>query len=630
MPTSLPLVPCLPSKGGIRRDLSRLEAAWGFYPDCENVIYHRGEFRARLGLAKFGDTLNRYAAGSITFVAKADLVDGETFTISDGTIVKVFEFDVAGDGVVGGRVQVNVSGVTTAIQVAGVAHTAINAAEFAVTSTDPATGTLILANDARGSAGNVSISDTVADLDFTHIGMGGGGGRPAGMISYPCEDEAARLVAVTSAGMAHYNASGDTWTDLTDPDNPLTGGAGNAGVLRVFQTGSALLTIAINGKDEPVVWENEDSTHYRKLGCEVPRTAKCQVVCSDRLVFGNIQELGASGIDFSAHVASGGPDTGWGVNELILGDTPGDIVAMREFGSSTFVVYKSDATYIAQATGGAETFAFNRTSAYNVGPAGPNAVLSVGEGLHMYLGADGGVYRFDGVQPVVLSEPLRAFVAQRLDRARMGRSFAFFDPETTLAWFFFPVKGSDEINAAVTVDLASGAAWPMRWPSRDLSCGIAAQVQSGIKIGDLPLIGEMTMTFAEMASSAPAVILGGVDGQCYRETGYTDDGDAIPLFFETGDKPLGNMTALNPVTHSTHRFKPTADTQLVGFEIGVSVDGESLEWEGEQTLDLSEPGAHELGHRVSGLTYALRFSGQATQPVVWLISQIGAYEGGVR
>jgi len=60
------------------------------------------------------------------------------------------------------------------------------------------------------------------------------------------------------------------------------------------------------------------------------------------------------------------------------------------------------------------------------------------------------------------------------------------------------------------------------------------------------------------------------------------------------------------------------------------VDGESLEWEGEQTFDLSELGAHELGHRVSGLTYALRFSGQATQPVTWLISQIGAYEGEIR
>jgi hypothetical protein len=69
---------------------------------------------------------------------------------------------------------------------------------------------------------------------------------------------------------------------------------------------------------------------------------------------------------------------------------------------------------------------------------------------------------------------------------------------------------------------------------------------------------------------------------------------------------------------------------LVEFEIGVSEDGESLVWEGQQTLDLSEPGAHELGHRVSGLTYALRFSGQATQPVVWLISQIGAYQGGIR
>ena len=67
MPTSLPLVPCLPSKGGIRRDLSRLEAAWNFYPDCENVIYHRGEFRVRFGLAKFGDALGQRPVGMVSY-----------------------------------------------------------------------------------------------------------------------------------------------------------------------------------------------------------------------------------------------------------------------------------------------------------------------------------------------------------------------------------------------------------------------------------------------------------------------------------------------------------------------------------------------------------------------------------
>jgi hypothetical protein len=516
VPTSLPLIPCLPSKGGIRRDLSRLEAGWSFYPDCENVINHRGEFRVRLGLAKFGDVL--------------------------------------------------------------------------------------------------------VDLDENPS-------RPIGMISYPCAEENARLVVVTSTGMAHYNIGDGTWTDLTDPANPLTGGPGNTGVLRVFQGGESLLTIAVNGKDEPIVWENNDATPYRKLGCEIPRTALCQVVCNDRLVFGNIRELGANGIDFSAFNS---PDTGWGVNELLLGDTPGDIVAMREFGNLNFVIYKSDATYMGIATGGSETFAFQLKSAYNVGPVGPNAVLSAGEGLHLYLGDDGGVYKFDGVQPVIFSEPLRVYIAQRLDRARAGRSFAFFDPETNLAWFVFPVQGSTEANTAVVVDLTNGAAWPMRWPARGLSCGIVTKAESGIKIGNLPLIGEMTMTFGEMASSVPAVILGGIDGQCYRKSGYTDDGDAIPFFIETGDKALGDMTAFMPVTHSLHRFNPTVSAQLVDFEIGVSEDGESLEWEGQQAFDLSEPGAHELGHRVSGLTYALRFSGQATQPVIWLLSQIGAYQGGIR
>ena len=121
------------------------------------------------------NTAATYAAGTIVCVAKANLVDGETLTLDDGPHTVVFEFDVAGDGVVGGRTQVNVSTDTTAIDVAARLHAAINAevATLTITSTDPLTGTLNLANDTAGTAGNVASADTVADAGFSTTGMSG-------------------------------------------------------------------------------------------------------------------------------------------------------------------------------------------------------------------------------------------------------------------------------------------------------------------------------------------------------------------------------------------------------------------------------------------------------------------------
>jgi len=126
------------------------------------------------------------ATGTITCVAKADMVDGETLTISDGTNTKVFEFDVNGTGVTAGRVQVDVSSDTSAADIAARLTTAINGVTtgLLVTATDNLDGTIDLENDGTGSVGNATISDTVANAGFTHTGMAGGVGLVTGAVSY--------------------------------------------------------------------------------------------------------------------------------------------------------------------------------------------------------------------------------------------------------------------------------------------------------------------------------------------------------------------------------------------------------------------------------------------------------------
>src|SRR3990167_5215792 len=120
-----------------------------------------------------------HAFGTVQTVAKANFVDTETLTLHDGYGSRVFEFDVAGDGVTAGRVAVNISGDTTAAQTAATLVTAINGAThtdgtvFAMTARHVATGLIYLECDNAGTIGNQAISETVADAGFVVANLAG-------------------------------------------------------------------------------------------------------------------------------------------------------------------------------------------------------------------------------------------------------------------------------------------------------------------------------------------------------------------------------------------------------------------------------------------------------------------------
>lgn len=138
------------------------ELAWEADADIERV-----DFDLTPGVA---------ATGSLQAVAQASLVDGETFTLDDGVNpAVVFEFDVLGNGVGGGNVAVNVSADVTPDNVRATMQTAVNgAASLDITASDGGAGLLNLVNDTAGAAGNVVITETVANAGFIATGMAGG------------------------------------------------------------------------------------------------------------------------------------------------------------------------------------------------------------------------------------------------------------------------------------------------------------------------------------------------------------------------------------------------------------------------------------------------------------------------
>ena len=111
------------------------------------------------------------AAGAITAISFAGLIDAETFILDDGINPQVvFEFDAVPDGVSGGNVVVDISAAITSIDVADVIVSTINGAGSLSLLADNDGGTtsvITIINTVAGISGNVvTWSDTVSSTSF--------------------------------------------------------------------------------------------------------------------------------------------------------------------------------------------------------------------------------------------------------------------------------------------------------------------------------------------------------------------------------------------------------------------------------------------------------------------------------
>lgn len=116
-----------------------------------------------LFVANTNSWLRQGTAKLITCVTKANLLDTDFITIALPTGTKIYEFDVTGNGVAVGRVQVNVSTDTTAAQVATRLRTAVLANQTTLEVTDNADGTLTVVSPDM----IMTITETVVNAGFT-------------------------------------------------------------------------------------------------------------------------------------------------------------------------------------------------------------------------------------------------------------------------------------------------------------------------------------------------------------------------------------------------------------------------------------------------------------------------------
>ena len=176
------------------------------------------------------------AIGSTTSVAASLLavgVDTDTFVLDDGTNPAVtFAFDDDSSVVETSTLRaINHNGTQTAGQVRDLAVAAINSAPtLSITATPSTESTDVwLENDATGIAGNIAITETVADAGFTVSGMAGG---IANAPTVATAAQVAKAINASLAGGIAYDVSGKVQIESdVSGDNSIieiTGGSSNA------------------------------------------------------------------------------------------------------------------------------------------------------------------------------------------------------------------------------------------------------------------------------------------------------------------------------------------------------------------------------------------------------------------
>lgn len=150
-------------------------------------------------LAAFGFA-STPASGSLQAVAGSALIDGENFVLEDGINAAVtFEFDSDGSVVETAVLRsVDFTGGDDAGTVRDAMVTAIQGAPaLAITPTEDGVSAVALINDVPDAAGNILITDTVADAGFVTEGMSGGAAGATGIVYAAPGGTAPALVSVS-------------------------------------------------------------------------------------------------------------------------------------------------------------------------------------------------------------------------------------------------------------------------------------------------------------------------------------------------------------------------------------------------------------------------------------------------
>ncbi len=343
------------------------------------------------------------------------------------------------------------------------------------------------------------------------------------------------------------------------------------------------------------------------------------MILADRVILGNLSSGGT--VSPVATDVSTRLDVDTGCASVQTGHLSNarHIVAMEELGDVLGVLNCEVSIWLAIAVGASEPFRFEPKKRYDdgQGPASTLAVVRTAQGGQVIFSANGGVYYFDGADWRAIWPEAARYIQKTANLNSMGRAWAIYDSVNKQVLFVYPEGGNDQPSVGLIINEGTGAPFPIRWTSKNMTAGVFGRSATGLRIGDLPVIGGISQTLGSLTSSVQRIIMGETGGQAYENVGEDDAGTSIPFLLETGLHSLGNGTRLTTAKRLEHRFKKTGSSQTVTVKIGNSRYGEDRVLSTGHDIDVGAVGPYKTGHRKTSQRLSVRLEGSASTKIVW-------------
>src|SRR6185436_14087436 len=148
---------------------------------------------------------------------------------------------------------------------------------------------------------------------------------------------------------------------------------------------------------------------------------------------------------------------------------------MLEMGNVNGAIYKTDAIYMATAQSDAVPFTFPLQCKVP-GPVSPRAVVSVHDGLHVYLATNGDVMTFNGVEATPMGRHIQRYILDHWNFNYANRAHGWYDHENREVVFVFPDLIYGDCARAIVIRLTDDPAtlWPYRFTNVKITAGIRA------------------------------------------------------------------------------------------------------------------------------------------------------------
>ena len=404
---------------------------------------------------------------------------------------------------------------------------------------------------------------------FQPLAPTGPGSRISGGISYQDPNLTYENVCATLTGW--WALIGGVWTNITDLANPQAGGADDPARFIAFAQGGVYYAIGVNNVNAMRRWTSGNANYSTIAAAPIARDV---LVLGSRVVAFNTVESGTR-FPRRARWSSFEDATTWAAlnfNDML--DADDAIVGARNLGQNAAAVYGGNSIWVIQLNpGGDDASAFTTQELFSgysySGPIGPSAIC-IAEGAHYYLGTDGRVYLFNGIQPQPISDPIDPAVIGAINFGAGSRCHAVYLPLKRAILFFWPASetGSDCQNASY-FSLARSVWEPLEAFMEGISASWPATTVTGQTWENDPYLWSTSpYTWDDIPNAAAlGVVIGTVAGQVHQFfTSFTDNGTAIPYFATSGLFSVDQSK-----THLLDRYelylKPGSISELVQSEV---------------------------------------------------------------